>query len=382
MIKKIKKPKALLFKYFLIICLTFLVLLGLVFSIKTYRSSKKYSVSEINNYIDKVSKTNFLEDYNLVEAKINAIPNKKTRLKLQSELGKYSSEVYTQDVKDALYWFGELNAKKDLWSYEVLRTYLIPHVKLQENRDYLLNELMSIGTTYVFTESVDEAVAAIDKAWLNKDCIKEAEMKIVNNLSYENPWSMAYLEGQLNMVKAKNKEKQQVLIIGDSITLGMGAEYMDGSPKTKVENTWWNNLDQSKYEFSTLAVGGIGVLKSGIMSGLELVKFIESSSTPNNSYDKIIIALSTNDDKYSNKEYKEALRGLVDYVKIKYTGKELIFINFHDMEDAMKEVANSYNATFIDIDMDKIDKCNLKKDNIHPSVKGHSQISDVLKKYF
>lgn len=334
---------------------------------------------EINDYIAKVEKNNSFKYYSLAEAKINALSDEHLKRKLQTRLGQYSAQVYTQDIRDALYWFGELWAKKDLWPYEVLRTYVIGNVKSEEDREYLYEQLEGYGKSYVYTPSLLKALSSIDKAWKDKSYIKEAEQNIINPLSVENPWTMAYLEGQLNMIKAKDKEKQQILIIGDSITLGIGADYLDKKPITKVQDTWWNSYDSSKYQFSTLAIGGIGVLRSGMVSALELVKFVESNSKSPKEYDKVIIALSTNDVYYSKEEYKKALMELVDYVKANYTLKQLVFINFNHFEDTMEEVAKSYGGAFIDIDMKEIHKCDSKIDDIHPSSKGQKQIYEIIK---
>ncbi|WP_055666447.1 SGNH/GDSL hydrolase family protein [Desnuesiella massiliensis] len=342
-------------------------------------SPRDYMV--INNYIDIVETTNSFKYYNLAEAKIGSISDEHLKRKLQTKLGIYSSKVYTQDIKDALYWLGELWAKNDLWSYEVLRTYVLDGVKSEEDRSYLKEQLVDYGKKRIFTKNLLYALQSIDRAWINKNYIKEAEQNIINKLSDENPWNMAYLQGQLNMIKAKNKEKEQILIIGDSITLGIGADYLNKKPITKVQDAWWNKFLNSKYEFSTMAVGGIGVLNSGMTSGLELVKFIESASTPSKVYNKIIIALSTNDVTYSSEEYERALMELVNYIKNNYSSNQLLFVNFHNFEDVMEKVSKLYRGIFIDINMDRINKYDTNIDNIHPSSRGQEEIYKILKDY-
>jgi lysophospholipase L1-like esterase len=233
-------------------------------------------------------------------------------------------------------------------------------------------------------------VASVTKAWTDKTAIKDAEKGVVDNLAYENLWSMYFLEAQLNQIKYQKAStgKSKILILGDSITAGMGITYTGKQANAEVENAWWQSIDASRNEVMFLAVGGIGVIQQGLVnnvasdSGFDMLKYAEKVSTMGKDYDKIVIALSTNDYNYSDAEYSKALSQMMDYLKSNYKSKQYIFLNFYKHKDAMKEVAKKYSAKYIDVDMTKIDKYNSKIDNTHPSAKGQKQIYELIKSNF
>lgn len=323
--------------------------------------------------------------YNLAESYLSKVIDEEVKNKLQFQLYGYAPKVFNEELIKVLKELTTLYYRKDVGTYENIASNLIPKLSNKIDKEYLAEELYNYGQLYVYTPEVIAAIGAVNRAWKDEAYIPEAEEIVVNGLSYKNLWSMCYFQNQLNMIKAKlNNDKEKILIIGDSLSLGMGAAYEDKNPLTTLEKVWWRKLDKDRFQFSFIAVGGMGVIQQGLMNNIaseraiDMVKYAEATTEVKRDYDKVIIALSTNDNWYLGSDYKLALRELVDYIKDNYKVKDFILLNFYAHENEMKEVAEETNAKFLDIDMFKISKFNSEIDNFHPSAEGYEQISELL----
>lgn len=338
--------------------------------------------------VDNFKRDKSLDSYYIAKGEILKLNNPDMKTIYEQELQTYYPEVFTDKVMKVLNTMSIFNVRKDLLTYNELMNDLIPKVENKKSREYLKNEIYNIGQYAVYTPETLKAVNTISKAWADKYYIKEAEKEIVNNLAYENLWTMYYLQAQLNELKYSKSAKKKILIIGDSITNAMGASYKGDEGKAEIQNAWWQYIDQTKYDIMFLAVGGMGVIQQGLInnivsdSGFDMFKYAEKISQMGKNYDKIVIALSTNDYVYSDYAYENALGEMLDYIQDNYNSKEYILLNFYNHEEAMKNVAKKYSAKFLDVDMAKIDKFNPVKDDIHPSAKGQRQIYEAVKESF
>jgi lysophospholipase L1-like esterase len=339
-------------------------------------------------YVENLKADKSVDSYYIAKGEVLKLTNPDMKTIYQQELQTYYPQVFTEDVMNVLNGLSELSIKKDLVTYNNLMNDLIPEVSNAKSRRYLKNEAYSLGENSVYTPAALKAVNAVSDAWTGKEYISDTEMAIVNNLAYENLWTMYYLQAQLNEMKYAKSKKQKILILGDSITNGMGISYTGKQGNAEIENAWWQYIDKWKYDTMFLAVGGMGVIQQGLInnvaseSGFDMLKYAEKVSQMGKEYDKIVIALSTNDYSYSDAEYEKALSEMMDYFKKNYKSKEYILLNFYNHEDAMKKVAKKYSSKFIDIDMKNIDKFNPDYDNIHPSAIGQKQIYDLVKDSF
>jgi lysophospholipase L1-like esterase len=270
-----------------------------------------------------------------------------------------------------------LKIQKDLATYDQLYRE-INKISNALQREDLLDELDALGKELVYTKNTVVAVDGLNLAWQNKLAVSEAEKLVVNNLAYENSHTMNYLQAALNELKYnKNKEKKQILILGDSITIAMGTEYVDGKPQTHIEDAWWQYIDKEGCNINFLGVGGLGLLykpENTGKSALEMLKFVVEDTKMQKNYDKIIIALGTNDFSYSKKDYLEALDNYVLYLKGTFKTQEIIFLNFFYHEEEMKNIAKKYKSPFVDIDIKKIEYFDSNIDCFHPSAEGHKNI--------
>lgn len=326
--------------------------------------------------------------YNLAEGYLSKVTDEEVKNKLQFQLYSYAPKVFNEELIKVLKEFTTLYYRKDIGTYENIASNLIPKLSNIIDQEYLAEELHNYGQMYVYTTEVIAAINAVNRAWKDEAYIPRAEEIVVDGLSYKNLWSMCYFQNQLNIIKAKlNNNKEKILIIGDSLSLGMGAVYDGKNPLTTLEKVWWRNLDKDRFQFSFIAVGGMGVIQQGLMNNIaseraiDMVKYAEATTEVKRDYDKVIIALSTNDNWYLGSDYKLALRELVDYIKDNYKVKEFILLNFYAHENEMKEVAEETNAKFLDIDMFKISKFNSEIDNFHPSAEGYEQIAELIKQH-
>ncbi|WP_055666444.1 SGNH/GDSL hydrolase family protein [Desnuesiella massiliensis] len=324
--------------------------------------------------------------YNLAESYLSKVTDAEVKNKLQFQLYSYAPRVFNEELIKTLKEFTTLYYRKDIGTYENIATNLIPKLENKVDKEYLLEELYNYGQIHVYSPEVIASINAVSRAWEDEAYIPKAEEIVVNELSYKNLWSMCYFQNQLNMIKAKlNNDKEKILIIGDSLSLGMGAVYDGKDPLTTLERVWWRNLDQDRFQFSFTAIGGMGVIQQGLMNNIaseraiDMVKYAEATTEVKKDYDKVIIALSTNDNWYLGSDYKLALRELVDYIKNNYKVKEFILLNFYAHENEMKEVAEETNSKFLDVDMSKISKFNTEIDDFHPSAEGYSQIAELLR---
>ena len=323
--------------------------------------------------------------YNLAESYLLKVTDEEVKNKLQFQLYSYAPKVFNEELIRVLKEFTTLYYRKDVGTYENIASNLIPKLSNKVDKEYLEEELYNYGQLHVYTPEVIAAIDAVNRAWKDEAYIPKAEEIAVDGLSYKNLWSMCYFQNQLNMIKAKlNNNKEKILIIGDSLSLGMGAVYDGKNPLTTLEKVWWRNLDKDRFQFSFIAVGGMGVIQQGLMNNIaseraiDMVKYAEATTEVKRDYDKVIIALSTNDNWYLGSDYKLALRELVDYIKDNYKVKDFILLNFYSHENEMKEVAEETNSKFLDIDMFKISKFNSEIDNFHPSAEGYIQIAELL----
>jgi lysophospholipase L1-like esterase len=364
------------------------ILVGILFSAAYITITTEKDPESGRTYIENLKKTPNLQNYFVAQGKFWSIQERGLRDELNQELTSYVPKVFKEDVVNALNGFTEMALKKDIVSYSNLVEKLIPQVTRPADRDFLYSQAYDWGEAIVYSEKVQLAVNAVNKAWGDFSTIKQAEKTAINNTAYENLWSMSYLQAQMNEMKYKKTTKNKILIIGDSIALGMGISYDGNDPQVQVENAWWQNIDQSKNEVMFLAVGGMGVLQQGLINGmashdaLGMLRYAEKISVMGKQYDRIVIALSTNDYNYSSEEYSIGLSTLMDYFKNNYKTNQYIFINFENHEDAMKSVAQKYSAKFIDVDMSKIDKFNPVIDKTHPSAEGQKQIYEAVKSAF
>jgi lysophospholipase L1-like esterase len=339
-------------------------------------------------YVENLKADKSVDSYYIAKGEVLKLTNPDMKTIYQQELQTYYPKVFTEDVMTVLDGLSELSIKKDLVTYNNLMNDLIPDISNAKSRRYLKNEAYSLGENSVYTPAALKAVNAVSNAWTGKAYISDTEMAIVNNLAYENLWTMYYLQAQLNEMKYAKSKKQKILILGDSITNGMGISYTGKQGNAEIENAWWQYIDKWKYDTMFLAVGGMGVIQQGLInnvaseSGFNMLKYAEKVSQMGKEYDKIVIALSTNDYSYSDAEYEKALSEMMDYFKKNYKSKEYILLNFYNHEDAMKVVAKKYSSKFIDIDMKKIDKFDPDYDSIHPSAIGQKQIFDLVKDSF
>jgi lysophospholipase L1-like esterase len=239
-------------------------------------------------------------------------------------------------------------------------------------------------TAYIVT-----AVSDVEKAAKDSSYIEEAEKAVINGLAYESLWTMYDLQCKLNEIKYNNFiDKKKILILGDSITAGMGMYYTEAGGNAQIENAWWQYIDKDKNNVMFLAVGGMGIIQQGVMKeqisygALDMLKYAEEISNMGKEYDEIIIALSTNDYSYSEDEYGTALMEMLDYLKENYECEKYGLINFYNHEDKMEEVAEQYSYKFVNVNMLGIDKYDLEIDDIHPSSKGQQQIYEVVKNIF
>lgn len=344
-----------------------------------------HHIQNIKNLENSVVKYSF-KHYNLAENYIMRIEDENLKNQLLSQLYPYAEKVYSDEIKAVLSEFNTLFHRKDIKTYEDLEFNINAKIANSIDKEYLINELAYFGELHVYIPEVKEAIKALNKARLDETYIEEAEKAIVNSLVYKNAWTMSFLLNELNNIKYKIQNKTNILIIGDSIVLGMSSLYENGKPLTRVENAWWRELDPT-YNTSLIAVGGMGVLEPGgyklnpTYAALGMLKFAEEVNRINTAYDKIVIALSTNDFYYSPEEYKKALNELVEHIESKYNFKEIIFMNFFYHEKDMEEVAKVHGGKFIDIDMNSINKFNSDTDPWHPSIEGQKQIADIIIPY-
>jgi lysophospholipase L1-like esterase len=270
-----------------------------------------------------------------------------------------------------------LKIQKDLGTYELLYRE-INKMSNELQREALLRELDILGKELIYTENTVAAIDGINLAWQNRLDISELEKLVVNKLAYENSRTMYYLQATLNELKYnKTKDKKQILILGDSITLAMGTVYVDGEPQTHIEDAWWQYIDKKKYNVNFLGVGGLGLLSKPESTGknaLEMLEFIIENTKMPRSFDKIIIALGTNDFRWTKEEYVEALDKYIVYLKENFNTEEIIFLDLFYHQEEMKRVAEKYKSPFVDIDMNKVMYFDSNIDNIHPSSEGHKNI--------
>jgi lysophospholipase L1-like esterase len=364
------------------------VLLAVVLS-TAYTAIINWNTSKsAQEHIDNFKKYKSLDAYYIAKGETLKLNNPDMKVIFEQELQASYQEVFTDNVMKVMDALSVFNVRKDLLTYNELMNDLIPKVENKKSREYLKNEVYTIGENAVYTPETLRAVNTISKAWADKYYIKQAEKEIVNNLAYKNLWTMYYLQAQLNELKYSKSDKKKILIIGDSITNGMGASYKGDKGNAEIQNAWWQYIDQIKYDIMFLAVGGMGVIQQGLInnfvsdSGFDMLKYAEKVSKMGKDYDKIVIALSTNDYVYSDYQYERALGEMLEYMQKNYRSKEYILLNFYNHEDAMKSAAKDYSAKFIDVDMTKIDKFNPAKDDIHPSAKGQRQIYEAVKESF
>jgi lysophospholipase L1-like esterase len=356
------------------------------------KNTNKIGLQELINLEQKINQEKIdIDKANQEKASEAAIALQKMneqKIKRQKDI-EQETAMQNEYIKQVENQINSLKNKKDLYTYDQLTTNLIPKIKDEEVRKEYFDETIKLAQEFVFTNNLKIALDALNKASNDLSYIKEAEKKITNGLAYENPWSMSYLQDQLNYLKSLNTNKKQVLIIGDSITLGMGSYYDENNnPVCNVDKTWWNDLDKDDYEFSIIAVGGMGVVREGKINnivsgcGIDMLKFAEKTTNFNKKYDKVIIALSCNDDVIESQGYKNYLKEIVDYMKQNYKVEEYMFVNFYSHKEDMKEIADIYKSKYIDIDMSKINKFNPTLDDTHPSIKGQSEIEKLLEIYF
>jgi arginase family enzyme len=342
--------------------------------------------SKANSALDDLKINSCYENYEIAENEIQKINDTSEKIVLTAKLNRYSF-VITPDLQRVLDNLTELKIKKDIATYEETLT-LIDDIENLVDREYLLSEVTSWGSEFVYTDNTIKAIESLLVASndYSLDNVTKAEKSIVNKLCYENLWTMYYLQGKLNNLTYENtKDKKQILILGDSISLGMATRYKNnGGSKTTIENVYWQYISKEKYNVNFLAVGGLGLIEkpqindTQMDNALNLLKYQEKYSGVNKEYDKIFITFGTNDSQNSKASYMDALDEYVSYILENYNANEYILMNFYFYEKQMEKIAEKYDITYIDIDMDCVDISDDDIYAIHPSVKGQEEIFEQL----
>jgi lysophospholipase L1-like esterase len=341
--------------------------------------------TECLKFIREAETDKSFRSYEKAEEKIQDLADKDDREDFTRRLSLCKNLIYTQDLMKTLDEFKNLSTNKDLYTYKLLDEKLIPKIQSSIDREYFKAELDKFKKI-IFTDRLNGAVQALNDAKQDRSKITSSQQTIINNLCYENSWSMAYLLNQINELKGQDNSKEQILILGDSISLGMGSIYNGAKePVCSSQTAWCTRFDPNKYEYSLIAVGGMGVAQPGYINGiltgdaLDMLKYAEKTSNIRKKYDKIILAVGSNDSLYDQETYKNKYSELMDYLDKYYRTSKYDFINFYTYPDEMKEISDKYHGNFFKIDMRNIDKINKNVDEIHPSSLGYKQIWDLLK---
>lgn len=349
-----------------------------VFVITAGTNFKAYGVSQVDikavmEAIDILKSNKTIKNYNYAVGQADKLEDSTMKSKAYSEIMKYNGEIFTPKFAQVMKLYNKLAAQKDVGTYYDL-TRAIAAMPKAEDREYLLEQIDSWSKQYIFTPTVQSAIAAIYSINGDSTSITKAETLTINKVYEENIWSMFYLETALNKLKYKTTQnKKQILILGDSLTLGMAVEFEDKKPKTKVEHTWWQQINKEKYNVNFLALGGLT-----LGFGLDMLEYADAVGYTDRKYDKIFITLGSNDYKLNDVEFYKALENYVQYVEKNYKAEEYVLVNFYYHEAPTRFVASKHNFKFVKVDMSNIEVYDKTLDIIHPSAKGHKQIFDQI----
>ncbi|MEW8955361.1 hypothetical protein [Clostridium sp.] len=173
----------------------------------------------IEDNLKKLEKDPKFAYYHIVERMSYRLTDKNEAEIVRGKVAKYAS-VYTKEVKDVLDQMGKLTETKDMTMFNQLRDTVIPAIKDDIDRDYLMGQLAEWETTFVNENEPNyyKVVAALEKVYNLKgekkydEALKEAEAakELVAGLKYEP--NKKYLDGEVKAaVEAVNKEHKLMI---------------------------------------------------------------------------------------------------------------------------------------------------------------------------